>query len=303
MTLLLHKMTSHDKRFYKYLTVDEEVKRWGIYLTGAGHVKVEKHTEYPLTDDPSHHYFHWSTGRRLSEYQILYITKGKGVFESEVTGIKKIYAGDIFILFPNIWHRFTPDNATGWDEYWVEFSGDLIKHYRTKDFLNPKNPVVTVGIQEEIAENYMKIIKLIKDEKPGFQYIASGNLIQILGQMFALKKYHSFEGKIIETQIRQAKLMILENMHTAISQEEIARSIGIGYSLYRKKFKEYTGVSPAQYKIHLRVNKAKDLLITSNQPLKEIAHNLGFESSDYFYRLFKQKTGFTPSDFREKNKR
>ena len=296
-------MTFQDKRFYKYLTVGEEVKRWGIYLTGAGHVKVDKHTEYPLTDDPSHHYFHWSTGRRLSEYQILYITKGKGVFESEVTGIKKIYAGDIFILFPNTWHRFTPDYATGWDEYWVEFNGDLIKHYRTKDFINPENPVVTVDIQEEIAENYLKIIKLIKYEKPGFQYIASGTVIQILGQIFALKKYHPFEGKIIETQIRQAKLMILENMHTAISQEEIARSIGIGYSLYRKKFKEYTGVSPAQYQIQFRVNKAKDLLITSNQPIKEIAHNVGFEYSDYFYRLFKQKTGFTPSDFREKNKR
>lgn len=296
-------MTFQDKGFYKYLTVGEEVKRWGIYLTGAGHIKVDKHTEYPLIDDPSHHYFHWSIGRRLSDYQILYITKGKGVFESEVTGLRKINAGDIFILFPNIWHRFKPDNATGWDEYWVEFNGEVIKHYRTKDFLNPENPVIKVGIQEEIAENYLRIIKLIKDEKPGFQYIASGNLIQILGQIFASKKYHSFEGKIIENQIRQAKLMILENIHTAISQEEIAGSIGIGYSLYRKKFKEYTGISPAQYQIQLRVNKAKDLLITSNEPLKEIAHNLGFESSDYFYRLFKQKTRFTPSDFRKKNKR
>ena len=77
----------------------------------------------------------------------------------------------------------------------------------------------------------------------------------------------------------------------------------MGYSIYRKKFKEYTGISPAQYQINLRINKAKDLLITSNQSLKEIALNLGFDSSDYFFRLFKQKTGFTPSDFREKNER
>ncbi|HAZ04287.1 MAG: hypothetical protein A2W90_23090 [Bacteroidetes bacterium GWF2_42_66] len=71
----------------------------------------------------------------------------------------------------------------------------------------------------------------------------------------------------------------------------------------RKKFKEYTGVSPAQYQIQLRINKAKDLLITTNQSFKELAHELGFESTDYFFRLFRQKTGFTPSEFREKNRR
>jgi AraC-like DNA-binding protein len=142
---------------------------------------------------------------------------------------------------------------------------------------------------------------MLKDERPGFQYIASGILIQILGQLFASTKYQTFEGKLIENQIRQAKLMILENMHTTISQEDVAKDIGMGYSLYRKKFKEYTGLAPAQYQINLRINKAKDLLITSVQSLKEISGNIGFESPDYFSRLFKQKTGFTPSDFREKN--
>lgn len=296
-------MTSIDKKFYKYLTVSEDDKHWGMYLTGAGRIVVDKQTEYPLVDDPSHHYFHWSVGRRLSDFQVLYITKGKGVFESETAGTRKINAGDIFILFPDIWHRFKPDNDSGWDEYWVEFNGDLIKHYLSKEFLNPENPVITVGIQENIVCNYLQIIHLIKEEKPGFQYIASGNIVQILGQIFASKKYHPFEGKAIENQIRQAKLMILENLRLPITQEKIAKNLGMGYSLFRKKFKEYTGVSPAQYQIQLRINKAKDLLITTNQSFKELAHNLGFESADYFFRLFKQKTGFTPSEFREKNKR
>lgn len=296
-------MTSIEKKFYKYLTIGEEDKQWGIYLTGAGHIAVDKHVQYPLVDDPSHHYFHWSTGRRLSEYQILYITRGQGTFESELTGIRKINAGDVFLLFPNVWHRFKPDESTGWDEYWVEFDGELIRYYRDKEFLTPNNPTITIGIQQPIAENYLKIIDLIKEEKPGFQYIATGILLQILGQIFAFRKYHSFEGKAIEQQIKQAKLLILEGLDQYLSQESIAKDIGMGYSLYRKKFKEYTGVSPAQYQIQLRINKAKDLLITTNQTFKELAHELGFESTDYFFRLFRQKTGVTPSEFREKNRR
>lgn len=89
----------------------------GIYLQAAGHTEVRKRIEYPLTDHPIHHYFLWSQGRRLSEYQILYITNGKGVFESELSGKQYVNAGDLFILFPDIRYRFSPDWNTGWNEY------------------------------------------------------------------------------------------------------------------------------------------------------------------------------------------
>lgn len=296
-------MTLMKKRFYKYLTIGEEDIKWGLYLTGAGDVKVNKNTEYPLIDDPSHHYFHWSKGRRLSSYQLLYITQGKGVFESELTEMQTITAGDVFLLFPGVWHRFQPDKSTGWSEFWVEFDGAIADHFRKKEFLNPSTPVISIGLQEDIAENFLEITLLVQEEKPGFQYLASGIVIQILGQIFARIKYNPFEGKEIEQKIKEAKLLIMENLNTKISQEEIAESLSLGYSLYRKKFKEYTGISPASYQLQLRINSARHLLITTKKDIKEIAASLGFESVDYFYRYFKQKTGFTPSEYREKDKR
>ena len=81
------------------------------------------------------------------------------------------------------------------------------------------------------------------------------------------------------------------------------KSVGLSYSLYRKKFKEYTGISPAQYQIQLSIDKTKDLLIATQKPLKEIALDIGLESYDYFCRVFKRKTGYTPSEFRNKNMR
>ena len=293
----------NQNRFFKYLTVSKENRKWGLYITGAGHIKVGKNVNYPLIDEPTHHYFHWSKGRRLGKYQILYITKGRGLFESEVSPMQKVNAGDIFILFPGIWHRFKSDKSTGWNEFWVEFNGDLMQHFRKENFLNPKKPVQKIGVHESIVENYFHIIDLIKEEKPGYQYLVSGKLMNILGEIFATIKYQPFEGKMIENQIKEAKLRIYENMHTTISQEEIAKNIGLGYSLYRKKFKEYTGVSPAQYQINLRIHKAKVLLISTNQPLKEIALNLGFYSPNYFYRIFKQKTCLTPSEYRQKKRK
>jgi AraC-like DNA-binding protein len=294
-------MTQTIGGYYKYLIVDDEVKRWGIYLTGVGHINIPGNVEYPITSDPSHHYFHYSIGRRLTDYQIIYIIRGEGIFESEATGFRKVNTGDAFILFPNIWHRFRPNINTGWEEYWVEFNGDIIKHYRNNGFLNPAMPLLRVGVQEELAGSYMNIVKAVKEDKPGFQYIAAGQLIQIMGLLFASIKYQRFEGKPIENQIRQAKVLLLENLQNPVSQKEIADTIGLGYAVYRKKFKEYTGFSPNQYKINLVIDKAKELLITTGESYKEIAHILGFDSTDYFYRLFKQKTGITPTEYRTKN--
>jgi AraC-like DNA-binding protein len=294
-------MTKKSEGYYKYIIVDEEIKKWGMYLTGVGHINIPHHVEYPIPTDPSHHYFQYSVGRRLTDYQIIYIIRGEGVFESEATGFRKVNAGDAFILFPHIWHRFRPNINTGWEEFWVEFNGDMIKHYRTNGFLNPATPLMRVGVQEELAAKYLEIVKAVKEDKPGFQYVTAGQITQILGILISSLKYQRFEGKPIENKIRQAKVILLENLQNPISQKDISDTIGLGYAVYRKKFKEYTGFSPNQYKLNLVIDKAKELLITSSQSYKEIAHFLGFDSTDYFFRLFKQKTGITPTHYRTKN--
>ena len=294
-------MTAAHKRFFTYLTTSEEEKKWGLYVTGAGHIEVPKHVIYPFITDPEHHYFHYAMGRRLTDYQILYITKGKGIFESEVSGVRKVKAGDVFVLFPNVWHRFKPDEHTGWDEYWVECNGDVIKKMQLNQYLQPENPVLAIGIDNAIVGSYLKIINLVKEEKPGFQYILSGVVLQLLGQLIATVKYQPFIGKALEEKIQLAKLKMLESIGKPMSQEAIADAIGLGYSLYRKKFKEYTGISPDQYSIQLRIKEAKDLLITTDMSIKEIAYALSFNNVDYFFRLFKQKTGYTLSEYRKKN--
>jgi AraC-like DNA-binding protein len=294
-------MIFKDKLFYKYLTVSEETKKWGLYLTGAGYAEVCGEDEYPCLDHPEHHYFHWSTGRRISDYQILYISKGKGIFESEASGKKKVKAGDMFLLFPNIWHRFSPNKSTGWNECWIEFNGVYARHLQDNKFLNPSEPVIKLGVMEEQIDKYLKVIKLVRDEDLTIQYLASGILLQLIGKIQASKISVSFNGQDVENQIRQAKEIISENINQSISPEKIANELGISYSLFRKQFRKYTGFSPIQYQIQLRVQEAKKLLLNTDKPIKEVAHMLGFESTCYFSRLFKQKIGKSPTDIRTAN--
>ena len=82
------------------------------------------------------------------------------------------------------------------------------------------------------------------------------------------------------------------------SGQALAEQLGVSYSSFRKLFKEYTGISPALYQQDLKLQRAKELLSTTDLFVKEIAYMLNFDSPDYFSSKFKRKTGLKPSDFR-----
>ena len=93
-------------------------------------------------------------------------------------------------------------------------------------------------------------------------------------------------------------------MHKKINENidfnTFSKNHGISYSKFRIDFKRQTGLAPLQYHLVLKIEKAKDLLQNTNFRAKQIAFDLGFESDHYFCRLFKQKTGLTPLQFRAK---
>ena len=83
--------------------------------------------------------------------------------------------------------------------------------------------------------------------------------------------------------------------------EAIARELGVSYSWFRKTFKEYTGISPAQYQLQQRLLKAKEMLTGTDINISDIAYALKFVNTGQFSTFFKHKEGVTPSDFRKRN--
>ena len=80
--------------------------------------------------------------------------------------------------------------------------------------------------------------------------------------------------------------------------EEVARQLCMGYSNFRRIFKEYTGLSPAKYIQQVRMGKVKEALTNSIRPVKEIAFEMGYENQDYFFTAFRRLTGMTPQEYR-----
>ena len=289
-----------NSNFVKYLTTSDEDKKWGLYLNVSGSVNILPNNTYPSTNHPSEYFFDWEEGRVLNEFQINYITEGEGVLENQY-GKFNLKKGSIFLTFPGVWHRYKPLAETGWTENFIGFDGAIARNIITAPTFSPKTPVFNFGIKEELLDTYLKIFDLIKKEKPGFQQIASGMIIKLLGYVISFEKQKGFSGRKIEQIIETIRFEIRKNPEQELNLTMLAKQHNVSYSYFRKMFKKYTGVSPGQYHLQLRIMRAKELLISTDKSIKEISYELGFQSIFYFSNLFKRKTGIAPSNFKKKN--
>jgi AraC-like DNA-binding protein len=286
---------------FKYLTHNFEDVSWGLYLTVAGSALVKPDMDYPPSGHPTGYHFNWYNGRVLQEYQINYITEGEGIMETR-TGSYPIREGSLILLRPGLWHRYKPLKSKGWMEHYVGFVGKMAETILRDSELFGDSPVLQIGFQEDVIHVFHDIFNHVKAERPGYHQICAGLVMYILGQIVSLRKNENFKHSLIEKAIQKACLIIRDNPARNLNIEELAGELNVNYSLFRKAFKRYTGLSPMQYHTSLRMKQAVYLLTNTDLSVKEISFNLGFCSVFYFSKLFKEKTNKTPSEYRKANR-
>lgn len=282
----------------KYLIANEQDMLWGLTVNTVGYQHIERGSPYPPGNHPTRYLFSTQRGRVLDEYQLIYITRGRGIFVSANQKQIDVSEGNILLLFPGEWHNYKPNDATGWDEYWIGFNGINIDNRIHNGFFHKQKPVFTVGISERIVQLYKEAIEVAREQSTGFQQMLAGIVNHLLGLTYSQNKHASFEDLKVTNQINKSKVIMFENFQSDISLKDVAQQIGMSYSWFRRIFKQYTGFAPAQYIQELRLQKSKELLTNTNKTNQEIAFIVGFDNPDYFCTVFKKKTGSTPSKYR-----
>lgn len=284
--------------FFRYLPVSEADKLWGMYVTTAGYIWSEPHMNYPLARHPDGYSYKWETGRILQEFQVLYVTRGEGIYESEAGGKRQIKAGNAFLVFPGVWHRYGPNPETGWDECWIGFDGDVPRRLLLERCFRPQAPVFSIGLDASWQELFDRAIECLKLETLGYAQMLAGLTFQILARMYVSGRAEQVGGDFNDAIIRKTKLMIMERLTARVDWESLAAELHISYSWLRHTFRQHTGLSLHQYQTQLRLNKAKSLLGNSTHTIKEVAFQSGFECPYHFSHLFKRKTGMSPESWR-----
>jgi len=288
------------KDFFKYLIVGQESKDWGLYLNVAGRSCIQPNMNYPLTNHPSGYYFNFDKGRTLNEYQLIYITEGSGIYET-TNNTFKVTPGTMLIVRKGQWHRYKPDYTTGWTENYIGFDGTIADHFLLQRSVTQQNLSIQIGKHEELIDIYHQIFKLSKDEKPGFQEIASGFVLKLVGHIVAFQKQSNLSSRYVERAIQDLRFDMRNNLQGTPELDSYAKKCNVSVDYFRNMFKQYTGLSPHQYHLDLKTMQAKELLLTSSKSIKEISYELGFQSVHYFSRFFKNKVGINAIEFRNRH--
>lgn len=281
----------------KYLVASPSDYLWGLAVNSVGFQEVGPGQPYPPGDHPSRYLFSAEKGRILDEYQLLYITKGQGIFRSaSLSHPVPVRSGSMFLLFPGEWHSYRPNKETGWKEYWMGFKGAQMDAWVRDGFFQKEEPVWNVGIRSEIVSLYTEAIDTAKEQEALFQQRLGG----IVGHLVSLARFYRRNEAFSEvaSQMNRAKILIADQFRT-ISPESLAEQLNMGYSNFRRIFRDYTGFSPAKYIQEVRLSKVKEAITNTKKPIKQIAYEMGFENEDYFFTAFRRMTGMTPVEYRE----
>ena len=277
-----------------YLPVTDKDKAWGNYVVGAGCFSIAPGNNYSNT--PCQKYsFHWKEGRILQDYALVYITRGDGIFRSESCGELEVKTGNVLVLFPGEWHTYHPSLQEGWDEHWVLFNGEMPTLMQRNGILSPQKALLKPGLDSSLHQHMIRILDLIESRRIGYEQLAASETTHLIASILALDRMKPGKQSHFEQKIHEARCLLEEHHQSEVDMETIAEQLNLSYSYFRKLFRDMVGLTPHQYLLQVRLNKAKEMLESQNLSVKEISAAVGFIDELYFSRLFKKKTGLSPS--------
>ncbi|MGO4495322.1 AraC family transcriptional regulator [Paenibacillus sp. 2RAB27] len=244
-------------------------------------------------------------GPAVHDYYLMHtVLSGKGTFEMG----QRTYAcstGDTFIIYPGELFSYTADSITPWHYVWVASTGRSVDSLLSQIGVSPQQAVVSGNNPRTIRHFYRHLRACFNQTSfPQLEELEAEGWLRLLFRELGRVNTHHISAKPaaetdIQRQIGQA-IRYLELQYTqAVSIEHLARNLGYHRTYLCKMFKQYTGLSPMQYLFNIRMERAKQLLMTTAMTIDQVASSVGFNDALYFSKQFHKWSGSAPSVYRK----
>lgn len=208
--------------------------------------------------------------------------------------------GDIFLIDCQHYQHYKTISEAPWEMDWIHFyGGNSMRLYQ--EFIKDGNPIFhTNGSPEDNLIHHL-IHRMIKEQTHTNAQTDFKNSIMIheLLNELIVQKYHlDFEADDIPEYVIYLKKYLDEHFQETITLEDLEKTFHLNKYQLNKEFSKYIGIPPIDYLITKKISYAKDLLRYTDFSIQNISLKIGIDNFAYFSRLFKTRTGMTPTFYR-----
>jgi len=288
---------------FRYLPSRPRDAQWGLHVSGAGWATVPAGSTYPPPGHPELYDFSFERGRRLPEYQVVYIASGGGVFEVEGRDEARVTAGTVLLVFPGVWHRYRPDDHTGWREYWVSFTGDWMDRIVQHRFFSATAPLLEVGPAEPFQATFDQLLERLWSAPPGFPHLIAADVVELLAIIVAgtdeETQHLIMQGprdveSLTDPLVAEALRLIWSGSHLRLSVAELGKELRTTSRSLERRFKQALGRTVKEEILRCRLDRVRRLLVDTDLSISEIVAASGFASADALTRAVRKADGVTP---------
>ena len=174
--------------------------------------------------------------------------------------------------------------------YWIHFTGSNVKNILRQYGFPDKERVFQVGTSMEYERVFKRIIIELQRCQDDYEEM----LVLLLRHLLItfhreLTREHILKNEYLDQEMNTAVTYFSENYNQDINIEDYAASRGMSVSWFIRNFKKYTGSTPMQFIVGIRISNAQMLLETTT----------GYDNQLYFSRLFHKLKGYSPREYRK----
>ncbi|MBE5752056.1 MAG: AraC family transcriptional regulator [Clostridiales bacterium] len=240
-------------------------------------------------------------------YEIYIQTAGTRTYFSE-NSYYTINENTLIVTRPNVLHQF---EGGPFERYLIGVAADIFSQQQL-NFLNRLNDKIAVSINEkyikEIKDTLNELIKIeqsIIQDKSMIISLKLGFLLHLLfvaqtGEIAPMVRLDTEDlGYTVAPTIAKIIKYLQDNYQKKISLDDLSEIYQLSKTWICKSFLKATNMTIIEYKLMLQINKAKNLMRTSDLSVEKISKKLGFSTSRYFSKVFKNHTGVSPLQYRK----
>lgn len=230
-----------------------------------------------------------------SHYSAHFILSGKGTY---TCGGKtySLCAGQGFMIIPDMPNTYTADIDEPWRYIYANFCGADDETLVHSAGLNEDNMIFEFDLTDDMLHDLTMMHSASKDQSAR-GYDVTGYFLLVMSRLVKANTQRNANTNLPQHYVRRAISYIEDNYPEKITVESIAAYVGIDRTGLYRIFKKNLNISPAQFLISYRLERAKAMMEHDNLTISEIAVSTGFFDAAHFTVAFSKKYGISPGRY------